>query len=380
MGMKVALFPISIPIACCLPYHWLYRDYDLNHTKPIDNLFLPNFCGVRMVLALVVIAQMLAFVLILGPYANNDRWTDLSLISLFIQWIALTSAALLCLSRPVLRKLNNIAAACLSYILLISVTVFISEAVYWLLQSQTFYVAVSDIWHREFLLRNAGISAIVSAVALRYFYVQHQWKKNLESETSSRIQALQARIRPHFLFNCMNTIASLTRSRPQVAEATVQDLADLFRASLSDSQLRIPLRAELDLSRKYLQIEKLRLGERLTVDWEIDKLPQDALIPALTVQPLVENAVDHGIERLPEGGKIRISGRQDKNLILMTIDNPLQQSSTRRTQGNGMAMQNIRQRLEAYYGKQGRLTIESADEHPDRYIVHLSFPYLRSET
>ncbi|MEO5702414.1 MAG: histidine kinase, partial [Gammaproteobacteria bacterium] len=202
----------------------------------------------------------------------------------------------------------------------------------------------------------------------------------LESETNSRIQALQARIRPHFLFNCMNTIASLTRNQPQVAEATVQDLADLFRASLSDSQLRIPLRAELDLSRKYLQIEQLRLGERLTVIWEMDGVPQDALIPSLTVQPLVENAVYHGIEPLPEGGTIRISGRMDKNLILITIDNPILPNNARpHTQSNGMALQNIQQRLEAYYGKHGRLNVDRTDKRPDRYTVQISFPYLRSE-
>lgn len=334
-----------------------------------------------MVLALVVIAQLLAFVLILGPYANNDRWTDLSLISLFIQWIALTSAAVLCMSRPILRKVGNITAACLSYILLIAVTVLISEIVYGLLQSEAFNVSVSGSWHREFLLRNVGISAIVSALALRYFYVQHQWKKNLESETSSRIQALQARIRPHFLFNCMNTIASLTRSQPQVAEATVQDLADLFRASLSDTQHRVPLHAELELSRKYLQIEKLRLGDRLSIAWEIDDLPQDALIPSLTVQPLVENAIYHGIEPLPEGGTIRISGRRDKNLVVITIDNPILQSNApMRAQSNGMAMQNTRQRLEAYYGKHGKLDIEHSENSSGRYIVHVSFPYLRSTT
>lgn len=353
----------------------------MNDSKPTDNLFLPNFCGVYRVLALVVIAQLLAFVLILGPYNNSDRWTDLSLISLFIQWIALTSAAVLCLSRPLLRRVGNVTAACLSYILLIAVTALISEAVYWLLQSEPLSMSVPVAWHRDFLLRNIGISAIVSALALRYFYVQHQWKKNLESETRSRIQALQARIRPHFLFNCMNTIASLTRSQPLVAEATVQDLADLFRASLSDSQLRVPLKAELELSRKYLQIEKLRLGERLDVVWDMDDVPQEALIPSLTVQPLLENAIYHGIEPLPEGGTIRIIGRQEKNLIHIIIDNPILQGNTARgAQGNGMAMQNIRQRLEAYHGNQGKLVVGHPNKHSGRYVVQVSFPYVQSTT
>ncbi len=350
----------------------------MNPSKAADDLFLPNFCGVRMVLALLVIAQLLAFILVLGPFGNTDRWADLSMVSLFIQWTALASCGLLCLSRPILRKLGNITAACLSYILLVAVTALISEGVYWLLQSEAFGISLPTAWHREFVLRNTGISAIVSALALRYFYVQHQWKSNLESEANARIQALQARIRPHFLFNCMNTIASLTRSQPQLAEATVQDLADLFRASLSDIQQRVTLSDELALSRKYLQIEQLRLGERLTVVWDMDAIPVDALIPSLTLQPLLENAIYHGIEPLPEGGTVLISGRLENKLIHITIENPvLQNAASARPQGNHMALHNIRQRLEAYYEKQGKLSIEAAGEQ-GRYIIHISFPYLRS--
>ncbi len=354
------------------------REEKLSPSKTADDLFLPNFCGIRMVLALLVIAQLLAFILVLGPFGNDDRWADLSVVSLFIQWTALVSCGLLCLSRPILRKVGNITAACLSYILLIAVTALISEGVYWLLQSEIFNVSLSATWHRDFVLRNTGISAIVSALALRYFYVQHQWKSNLESESNARIQALQARIRPHFLFNCMNTIASLTRSRPQLAEATVQNLADLFRVSLSDTQQRVTLSAELDLSRKYLQIEQLRLGERLTVVWDMDDVPSDALIPSLTLQPLLENAIYHGIEPLPEGGTVLICGRLENKLIHIAIENPvLPNAASTRPQGNHMALHNIRQRLEAYYEKQGKLAVEAAGEQ-GRYVVHISFPYLRN--
>ncbi|MEW6354095.1 MAG: sensor histidine kinase [Pseudomonadota bacterium] len=344
-----------------------------------DDLFLPNFCGMRMVLALLVIAQLLAFVLALGPYGSADRWSDLSLFSLFILWTALVSAALLCASRPLLRRLDNATAAALSYVLLLAVTALVSEGVYWLLRGPAFGLELAGDWHRDFLLRNVGISAVVSALALRYFYVQHQWKKNLESEASARIEALQARIRPHFLFNSMNTIASLTRSQPHIAEAAVQNLADLFRASLAEVRNQTSLRDELELCRKYLAIEKLRLGERLDVQWDTDDLPHDALLPALTLQPLLENAVYHGIEPLPQGGTIHISGRREQNLIHISIANPISPNSTsKRPPGNHMALDNVRQRLAAYYGAQGRLHSENGGAH-GRHSVLITFPYRVSE-
>ena len=345
-------------------------------TTPVDKLFLPNFCHVQRVLALVVIAQLLAFILVLGPYQSQNRWNDLSLISLFIQWMALTSGALLCLIRPVLRKLSNTTAAAISYLLLLLITGLLSEVVYWILRSEAFAESLPSGWHLEFLLRNLGISAIVSALALRYFYIQHQWKKNLQSESEARIQALQSRIRPHFLFNSMNIIASLTRSQPHIAEAVVHDLSDLFRASLSEAHTQVFLNAELELSRKYLQIEKLRIGERLNVVWDIDELPGDALLPPLMVQPLVENAVYHGIEPLPEGGTIRIAGHCNKGVIQITISNPTPKDTTyAASPGNQIAVKNIQQRLEAYYGSQGRLAIETNSSDLPHYTVRLSFPY-----
>ena len=113
--------------------------------------------------------------------------------------------------------------------------------------------------HAGFLLRNLGVGFIVSALALRYFYVSAEWKRSIEMEALARIRALQARIRPHFLFNSMNTIAALTRSSPERAEQAVEDLADLFRASLSDANARISLKDEIDIARTHQRIEQLRL-------------------------------------------------------------------------------------------------------------------------
>ncbi len=354
----------------------------INVTTRSDTLFLPDFCGVRMVLALMVIAELLALVLALGALESSDRWADLSVLSLFVQWVALTSAAALCVSRRWLVRCSNHSAALLSYLLLLAVTASVSETAYWVLQSDIIGVSLPAFWHRDFLLRSLAVSALVSAVALRYFYVQHQWKSTIESETNARIQALQSRIRPHFLFNSMNIIASLTRSRPELAEAAVENLADLFRASLADARSRVPLREEIGMARKYLHIEHLRLGERLHVEWGMDTVPEDALVPVLTLQPLLENAVYHGIEPLVEGGIISIQGRTTGGIIKITLTNPVApQGALFRAQGNRMAVDNVRERLVAYYGADAGLTVVVATEHNDwRYSVSLRFPYLRAET
>ncbi|MDX1251399.1 MAG: sensor histidine kinase [Gammaproteobacteria bacterium] len=335
------------------------------------DLFLPNFCSIRVVFAIVIVAELLAFILVLSsPVGPAGGWDDLSLTSLFIQWVALASAAALCLSRPWLSCLDSRLAVLFSYLIPLAITALTSEAAYWIAYSST---PGQDVWHAQFMIRNVTISSILSAVTLRYFYIQHQWKQNIEAETKARLQALQARIHPHFLFNSMNTIASLTRSQPQIAEEVVEDLADLFRASLADARQRITLKEELELSRRYLHIEKLRLGERLTVAWDLQDLPGDTPIPALTIQPLLENAVYHGIEPLADGGTIRITGSHQSGLIEIAISNPLAlhpNIATRRG-GHHMALDNIRQRLAAHYGDKGTLTAGQQDGH---YQARLVFP------
>jgi two-component system sensor histidine kinase AlgZ len=223
-----------------------------------------------------------------------------------------------------------------------------------------------------FIMRNLAISAIVSAVALRYFYVQHQSKQNMLIEARSRIQALQARIRPHFLFNSMNTIASLTRTNPQLAEKAVEDLADLFRASLGHQDM-VKLDEELEFTRRYINIEELRLGDRLSVEWQIDDaVDPDARVPALILQPLMENAIYHGVEPLPQGGVVNLSIDQSKKRLQFTISNPLPaQRAYQQRSGNKMAQDNIRQRLKLAYGDTGTMNIEKTD---DRYTVSFSIP------
>ena len=353
-----------------------------NANKKTDDLFLPNFCDVYSVFLSILIMELLAFVLVLVPFSKiGYNWnyvatnfiSDLAMISLFIQWNTLISIGLLCVMRRWLKYLkNNVIIGIISYLVILLVTWLVSEFA-WQLHE---YISFDNLTHhystyQVFLLRNLAISAIISAIALRYFYVQHQWKHEVKTNAYARVQALQARIRPHFLFNSMNTIASLIRFQPQKAEQVVEDFADLFRASLLDTKLRVTFTEELTLCQQYLGIEILRLGNRLQVVWEVDTIPKDAILPPLCLQPLLENAVYHGIQPLAKGGKINITGLFDDKYITINVENPLAASKSNH-QGNRIAQQNIRQRLNFFYGSTAKLNVY---EDTGVYHADLSFPY-----
>jgi len=336
--------------------------------------FLPDFCGVRMLFVVILIAELLAIVITLAlPNYVTGRAPDLALNSLFIQWVALSSISALCVSRAYLNSLPDHWAATLSYLLVLIVSLIITEIAWWLLYEWPDTGNYTSQPHTAFLFRCMGISAIVHALALRYFYIQHQWRRNIESETQSRIQALQSRIRPHFFFNCMNTIASLTRKQPKLAEQAVEDLAELFRDSLKDAKQLSTLAEEFELCKRYLRIESYRLGDRLQTHWDIDLLPKDTQIPSLTLQPLLENAIYHGIETLPEGGTVSISGKRVGNEVIININNPLPtQKNTDNRTGNRFAQDNIRQRIAAYFGTKSKLNIVINNDH---YHVQITLPY-----
>ncbi|MCG3202257.1 MAG: hypothetical protein NFCOHLIN_02137 [Gammaproteobacteria bacterium] len=341
--------------------------------KP-QQAFLPDFCAIRTVFLMVVIAEMLAIVIALaGSGTLTQRLDELALISLFIQWVALACAGVLCALRRWLAGRSEAAVAVLAYAVILAVTWVVSEAAWWLVAMQPGLLILGTPTHAAFLLRNLAISAILSAFLLRYFYMQHQWQRRVKSEAQARFEALQARIRPHFLFNCMNTIASLTRVRPAAAEKAVEDLADLFRASLADARSHLTLGEELRLCRQYLDIEALRLGERLRVEWDVDRLPSDAVLPALTLQPLVENAVYHGVEPRPDGGVVRIVGEVTREALRIVIDNPLPDGASRAPRdGNRMAQENVLARLRSFFGEAGGSEVETRG---GRYRIVLVFPY-----
>ena len=337
--------------------------------------YLPDFCSPRAVLLVVLIAEVVALILTLAGVGPGEPFLlPLSTKSLFVLWVSLTSAALLCRIRGRLLGMDVALALGLCFLLLQLITLAISEAAWWL---DRFYgnAFLRSGAHADFLLRNLAISALVSAMALRYFYVAGEWRRNVMLEARARIRALQARIRPHFLFNSMNTIASLIRSNPDRAEEAVEDLSDLFRATLAEAQSLIPLKQELEVARIYQRMEQLRLGERLQVKWDVAGLPMRAEIPGLIVQPLLENAIYHGIEPLPAGGTVNVEGRLDDGRVSLRISNPRPAGGARRHEGNRLALDNIRQRLELAYGRRAGVEVE---EMPESYSVTLRFPAERT--
>lgn len=330
--------------------------------------FLPDFCGSRAVFVAVLLAELLAIVLTLAGAGSRPPLVALAFLSLLVQSVAVLCLAALCLLGPRLRMLPDMAAATLSYAITLGVSAAVIEIAW---ELRAFWAPPDTPDHGGFFLRGFSISAVAWALALRYFYVRHQLLRRIRSEAEARLQALQARIRPHFLFNCMNTIASLTRQTPRLAEEVVEDLSDLFRASLSDARQPSTLADELDLCRRYLRIEQHRLGERLRVDWQDMEADGGRPLPRLTLQPLLENAIYHGIEPLPGGGVIRIRAERRGTDLCVTIANPQPPGALSSHAGNRLAQDNVAQRLEAWYGRAGLLAVEQTD---GEYRVTVTLP------
>lgn len=320
---------------------------------------------------MVLLAELFALVLALNEIDKPDEfWNQLAIISLFVQWVVLGTAAALCFCKRWLNRLGSTAAALAVLGLTLLITLLFSIAGWWFLEPHIDFMA-NPAPPIPLLVRNLAIGGIVTLIALRYFYVQHHWKRNVEAEARARLQALQARIHPHFLFNALNTIASLIHHQPDRAEQAVLDLADMLRSALA-YQERITLGAELELTRRYLAIESLRLGERLRVNWRLDEdLPLDLPTPALLLQPLVENAIHHGIQRLPAGGILTIRIERQSRVLRVTVANPCPLDGAAAKPGQGIAQHNIRQRLQLAYNAPNPLEIT---ETPGRYQIAFSIP------
>jgi two-component system sensor histidine kinase AlgZ len=217
-----------------------------------------------------------------------------------------------------------------------------------------------------------GQAALGTGAIAWYFHLHNRGFSPAISE--ARLQALQARIRPHFLFNTLNAVLSLIRKDPKRAEGALEDLAELFRTVMMDNRQLIALGDELSLCRQYLNLEQLRLGERLRVDWRLGPAIEDALVPPMLLQPLVENAVYHGIEPgiAPGVIEVRIERRDDR--LLLRLANPYHEDYQHR-EGNHMALANIRERLRLHFDVEATLDTRIAD---GRYEIGIAMPYRTS--
>ncbi|CBL43680.1 Sensor histidine kinase [gamma proteobacterium HdN1] len=343
-----------------------------------EGFFLPNPCQNEALLLIVLAAELFALLitLIKSGMIGFD-WGQLALISVLVQAISLSSAFVLCRLRPWLLRLPSRRAVAIAFAVVPTLT--------WLLDGLAMMLLHAPnrdslaLWWSDEVLRDVAVSILLTGMVFRYFYLQAQLAARQQAELRHQLQALQSRIQPHFLFNSMNSIASLITIDPVAAEQAVEDLSALFRASLSEVGNQVPLSTELDLCRRYLRIEQLRFGKRLRVHWALNLASEDVLIPLLTLQPLLENAIVHGIAPLQNGGEIQIECIQQRGLLEIKVVNPNPAANSEagtpeegaNEGGNQMALANIRSRLSVLYGSRAKL---AAYAEKGRYICHLSYP------
>jgi len=330
------------------------------------DFFIPDLCAPRSVFVMVLLAQLMAIVYVLaGSALPNFNWDLLAGCSLFVQWVVLLSAALLCYLRGPISRLSLPVATGGSLVLVLAVTALSSYLALHLYPHLS--RGAQGAW---WVLRNLLVAAVLTGILLRYFFLRQQLRLQEKLELQARLDSLRSRIRPHFLFNTLNSIASLIMSRPEAAEQAVEDLSELFRVSLRESHRPTTVADELHLCELYLGIEKLRLGERLQVDWQVDSAARDQSMVSLILQPLMENAVYHGISRLPQGGTISVSVGLAAGVLRVVVTNPIPAES-RRSGGHQIALANIRQRLQALYGSGA--VLRAAPEN-GCFRVELSYP------
>ena len=331
-----------------------------------DHAPLPDFCSAPVLFALLVIGALTATVVWLA--AGSPGWQGYCVCMLFIDWLMLVLGVTLCKLRPWLQRLRGhlpYVAAWLWILLLVAPG---SALGHWLDQSLALETVRAS--GGAFVRDSVLIAALLGAAVLRYFYVLAQWQARLEAVSRAQVDALQARIRPHFLFNSMNTVAALVRVDPAAAERTVEDLSELFRAALGQpGSVDATLADELALVDRYLAIEQLRLGQRLRIHRDLDALPSDYPMPRLLLQPLVENAVRHGIQPSRDGGEVGLRGYREGRHWVIDIDNPL--SSTPSEPGTGHGLDSVRQRVAYRYGARARV---HAGPVQDRFLVRLHLP------
>jgi two-component system sensor histidine kinase AlgZ len=326
---------------------------------------LPNFChlGVNLRIALTVEAALVAGVVARASSAQSF-WAEFIELSALAQPALLLSLLALCAAGRWLRSLPYRLGVGFTLALAVAVPVLVTQWLKPLLAGTTVFPL---IWVALFAL-------LIGGGLLAYFNLRARALS--PAITEARLQALQARIRPHFLFNSLNAVLSLVRSDPRRAEHALENMADLFRALMGDARQLGRLEDEVVLTRAYLELEQLRLGDRLQVTWHINKMPADALIPPLVIQPLVENAVYHGIEPQPEGGEINLNIYLSADKVHIVVRNPIA-TDTGHHKGNRIALANIRERLLLHFDLDAQLKLEPLGAV---YQVHIVIPYTRERT
>ena len=327
-------------------------------SRPLDLLWQPG-----TLVWIVLAGEALAIVLALAPGVEGGRLAYFGMASFAIQWVSIMALCLLYLGRRWLRRASppviaqgGLAALVLSTWLVIGLArVFLPEL----------GLAPASGW-AVFTLQATLVALTIGLLALAAFHAQWRARQLAVRAKQAELDALQARIRPHFLFNALNTGIALVHARPGETERLLLDLSDLFRAAISGRE-QVPLAEELSLTRRYLEIERLRFGERLEVRWDVpaspDAFPQVG-IPPLSIQPLVENAIKHGIEPSRKGGHVAVSMRATESEVVVEVRNSLLAEGSVPSAGHGIGLRAVRSRIREFTGGGGDVVTRLADgEH-----------------
>ena len=321
---------------------------------------LPNFCNLGVMLRSLLVANLFVIAAALARAGSLEAaWQEFMFLAAFCEPVLMLSLAVLCAARKPLHRVGYVPAL---------VVICIFEVA---LALAAMRVGSGLVPGREpAYVQVALLTLLVTGAVLFYFDLRSRALSPAVAE--ARIQALQARIRPHFLYNSINAVISLVRTDPRGAERALEDMSDLFRVLMADNRTLTPIAQEIELVRQYLAIESIRLGDRLRVAWRTDGIPPDAMVPPMVLQPLVENAVYHGIEPSPGGGEIAIEIGRAGGQIHLTLTNPMP-AENRHGAGNKMAIANIRERLQLHFDAEASMKSEVRD---GSYVVTIRMPYL----
>jgi len=318
---------------------------------------LPNFRNLGVLARVLVLVNLLALAAAFASQPDWNRVLDSFVLgTVLLEPALLASLALLYAAAPLLRRLDYWPACAV----IVAVAALFAAAA---------HAGLAQI--TEISLARTLVFAVLGA-GLVVAYLSMHLRAHSPALAEARLQALQARIRPHFLFNILNAVLALIRNDPRRAERTLEDLADLFRALMSDGRSLVRLADEISLIERYAAIEQLRLGDRLRMSWDMDQAPVDALLPPLVLQPLLENAVYHGVEPGTGIGDVLVRIERRGARVHVLIENPTQEAGTGARAGNHMALDNIRERLMLFFDADARLETKVDG---GRYRVDIDMPY-----
>lgn len=330
---------------------------------------VPNFRNLGVTLRILLLCNLLA---LMDAVLQGSSWADLPLkmmqIITLITPILLASLLMLSLVQSSLDKLTYWRGVWAVNLIVGALTMTI-----YYFGGEFYRPGISDDPYFD-VLRAEFLSMATCNLMLMYFRLRARVLSRALDD--ARLQVLRARIRPHFLYNTINAVLGILRSSPKKAETALEDMADLFRMAMADERDLVPLKQEIQLCRQYLALEQLRMGGRLRVDWQLQDMPADALIPALLLQPLLENAVYHGIEPLVEGGCIDVMLRRSGGTLQIVVENPCTVSEERLHAGNKIALQNIRERLALLFDAEASYQVTSGKDY---YRVEISLPYVKEK-